>query len=491
MKKWIREKKSIIIYFSFYAILIVLLIVIFLTVILSWIKDVEEKKVATKNVYSNVEKIIKEWITLSEFKKLSNSWNNNKFVIEILKNIDNNFYTENLVNSKYPTYSEFIKEKRKELNSVDYKEKLYLQSKKISKILPTYSEGFSLKEELTDYKFINHIESLIESFNLTTSDSIGISKVHLLDEFTMSNKKWDNLSSNIYSILLSLELTWSKSWIIDFLYFVENVWNITIKEDDIYINKNYWYLYKNWVRKVLEWDRYTPWKYNIFEHQIMDVSKISINDYIDNRYASFRKGSDFKNFIVEKQWNDEFTVKVDLNFYIKWQPTYKIKSFISLNLDKHLKATKFINTLMKNPKLTNGNRISLSKENNTLKSLSKSVANIRKKLQKWDNLDVIYKESSNIEKIIFPIFKKSKYIESVSSNYVRVKNRLDTLLSGEKLSKLDTQALEWQFKNLELLNNELEKLKKNIEAKTKVNNSYKRVIEIDFLIDDINTSLNK
>lgn len=491
MKKWIREKRSIVIYLILYLILSIILILVLSIKIIPSIKDIEEKKQKTQLIYSNIERISGSWLTLAEFKKNSISWVNNKFIVEILKNIDSKFYEKNLVNLKYPSYSTFIIEKRKELNSKEYRDIIILQSEKISKILPVYSEILTLKGGLTDYKFINHIESLIESFNLTTSNPIGITKINILDDFSIWNKKGDNLGSNIYSIPLSLDLIWTKSGIIDFLYFVENVWKITIKEDAIVINNNSGYLYKNGAPKVLEWDKYIQWKYNIFEHQIMDVSSIKINDYIDNRYTSRRTTLDLKNFILKTQWNDEFEVKVDLNFYIKWQPTYKIKSAISLVIDKHKKAIRLVNSLMKDTNLTNWNRLDLSKENDLLKSINKKIGNIKKNLQKIDTLDAVYKEAMSVDKIIFPVFKKNKYIENVLSSTSATETRITKLLENDTLNQAEVRNLEMKSKLINSLNKELEVLRNKIKIKEKINDSYKRIIEIDFLIDEINISLKK
>jgi len=42
---------------------------------------------------------------------------------------------------------------------------------------------------LTDYKFINYVESIIETFNLSTSSPVGISELALLEGFSFDAKK--------------------------------------------------------------------------------------------------------------------------------------------------------------------------------------------------------------------------------------------------------------------------------------------------------------
>ncbi len=493
MKRSVREEKSIIIYFGFYIVLVLWLIIFFFVSILPSIKEIEEEKNITQWLRSNIDRVYKEWITLEEFKKLNKVWEENKVVSEILKNITKDFYDKNLMNSEYPTYWEFISEKRKELNSDEHIETIAAQNLKIAQILPTYSDNWILlwNNEMTDYKFINYIESLIESFNLTTSNSIWIKRVDLLEEFAVLDKNGDNLWSNIYSIPLSLELNWTKAWIIDFLYFVDNVWKIEIREDNIIVNTDYWYLSKNWVPKVLEWDEYIPWEYNIFENQIMDISKITISNYIDNRYTSFRWSNDFKEFILKTQWNDDFKIKVDLNFYIKWQPIYKIKEFILYILDEHKKATIFVNNLIKNTKITSKERFSLNKEKDILKGINKEVVILRKNLNTWENIDTLYKKALRMEELIFPIFKKNKYINNVFNNSKKVKNKLEWLVLSDKLSKVEKKIIESNIDKINSLDIELKKLEKSINIWEKINDSYKRIIEIDFILDKIWVSLTK
>ena len=51
---------------------------------------------------------------------------------------------------------------------------------------------------------------------------------------------------------------------------------------------------------ILEWDRYSS-DYNIFEHQITDISKITMTEYLDSSYAP-RWDDDFKKFIVTESY---------------------------------------------------------------------------------------------------------------------------------------------------------------------------------------------
>jgi hypothetical protein len=87
-----------------------------------------------------------------------------------LKNITKEFYDNHLKNIDNESFDEFIKEKTNELNSEENIKLIKDNKEQIINILPTYSES-NIKltdEQLSDYKFINYVESIIESFNLTT-----------------------------------------------------------------------------------------------------------------------------------------------------------------------------------------------------------------------------------------------------------------------------------------------------------------------------------
>jgi hypothetical protein len=128
-------------------------------------------------------------LVFDEFISINNTLKNNIVIKEILKNLTQDFYSKNLINTSYPTYKEFIDSKNKLFSSTDNKKLLENNNMVISKILPLYSDNsidFS-ENALTDYKFINYVESIIETFNFTNNNPIGISKLSILDDF-ITNK---------------------------------------------------------------------------------------------------------------------------------------------------------------------------------------------------------------------------------------------------------------------------------------------------------------
>ncbi|MDP2396333.1 MAG: hypothetical protein Q8S84_07915 [bacterium] len=95
-------------------------------------------------------------------------------ISEILNSITNDFYTTNLVNTKESNYTKFLEKKVIDLNNSDNQKLVEEKINKISKVLPPYTDNsFEFSPfTLTDYKFVNYVESIIESFNLNSSSSI-------------------------------------------------------------------------------------------------------------------------------------------------------------------------------------------------------------------------------------------------------------------------------------------------------------------------------
>lgn len=404
MERQKREINIIMIHFGFYFVLTIGLIVYLSTSIFPQILSLEETKKSTKELYNNLTRIEKSWLTFDEFKSLNSTWNKNVVISEILNSITNDFYTTNLVNTKESNYTKFLEKKVIDLNNSDNQKLVEEKINKISKVLPPYTDNsFEFSPfTLTDYKFVNYVESIIESFNLNSSSSIWIAKISLLDDYAISTWKSDSLQSNIYYIPLNLVLKWTKSSVIEFLFFIENVGNINIDKNNININNNYWFLSKNWIKKILEWDRLTS-DYNIFEHQIVDIDKIVFNDYIDSSYIS-RWDTSFRDFIIKTQWKDQIEINVNLLFYVKWQPTYKLLEKINAILDIYNNTNLLIDKWLSNPKTEWVELVNLKKYKATIKQFSDETNNMRKSLIKKENMEEIYIRAVKIEEIITPIY---------------------------------------------------------------------------------------
>ena len=335
MKRTKREENALIIVNVIYWALIIIILYFFISYIVPSIKDISLLKSSVSATYLDINRIKKEGVNYSEFNENIKSviqqtnvdkTEDNLYLSEILKSIDENFYNENIKNSTDKDFNIFIDDlSKKYSNSSTFDNKVEV----ISKILPVYSEEVSdlWDNALNDFKFINYIESIAETFNVNFTNSIWISELKLLDNYSVW--VWDNnLDTNIFYIPLTLDLNWTKSSILDFLYFVDNIWkteldkdqNINIKND---LNKDF----LDFKNKVLKWQIKDEW-YNIFNNQVFDIESVEFDNYIDSSFDLNEPKVSFISNIKNTQWRDLIKVNVSLRFYIKWIPIFKIENFV-------------------------------------------------------------------------------------------------------------------------------------------------------------------
>ncbi len=337
MKRTKREENSIVISSVSFVSLTIVLIILFITYILPWFREIEAYKQESLSLFGDYKRVLKEWVSHDEFKanvesvlpKTDDSkWTEeNDYLWEVLKSITKDFYNNNFNNKTEENFEVFIdKLSKKYIDTTSFDSKAEV----VSKILPIYSEAVSdlWDNSLSDYKFVNYIESIAETFNFTYKDAIWISDVKLLEEYTSTI--WDSsLDTNIFYIPLTMELTWSKWSIIDFLYFIENVGKIKVDEEtwnvwlDYDLNKDF----SDFRSKTLKWQTKVE-DYWIFANQIFDISSISFEDYIDSSFNLQENGITFIDYLKKSQWTEKIKVKVSLRFYVKWIPLFKIEKQI-------------------------------------------------------------------------------------------------------------------------------------------------------------------
>ncbi len=411
MKRSAREKNSIVIWFLFYFILLFGLILFFSIYIRSSLDLIKEKKVETSNIYKDIVSIETKWLTYDQFLEIANSSESKDKYSVILKNMSENFYSNHLINKNEKSFSDFIKMKTKEIKSTENLKLISNNEKQIINILPTYSQKnitITDKKNLTDFEFINYIESIIDTFNLTSKAQIGIWKIEILEDYVVSTKDWKANDSNIYAIPLHLNITWTKRNIIDFLYFIENVWKIETNNNKIIIKNESDFLSRNWFKKVLSWDKYSN-TYNIFEHQIVDINNISFPKYLDDSYIG-RKDQWYIDFIKNWQWNELYEIKVNLLFYVKWLPKGEVLDYINNILNNFKALNWYVNKTIWNWNVKWVELIKLKKYKNLLKNLNKKVGLISKDLRSNKDLETIYKSTVKINEIIEPLCDKYEWV---------------------------------------------------------------------------------
>jgi hypothetical protein len=141
-----------------------------------------------------------------------------------MKTIEPSFYTKHFKNDTNNTYLAFLEIKKEEFNNPILQQRFKQKQEQIVKLLPTYSEVHLEDNDniLSDFKFINYMEAILQTFSLDYSNEIGLNDVVLLEEYSENDSK-SKLNTSIYYIPVGLDIKGTKYNIINFLYFLEKV----------------------------------------------------------------------------------------------------------------------------------------------------------------------------------------------------------------------------------------------------------------------------
>ncbi|NVP17950.1 hypothetical protein HUU51_04500 [Candidatus Gracilibacteria bacterium] len=400
MKRTKREENSIVISSVSFVSLTIVLIILFITYILPGFREIEAYKQESLSLFGDYKRVLKEGVSHDEFKANvesvlpktddSKGTEENDYLGEVLKSITKDFYNNNFNNKTEENFEVFIdKLSKKYIDTTSFDSKTEV----VSKILPIYSEAVSDlgDNSLSDYKFVNYIESIAETFNFTYKDAIGISDVKLLEEYT-SIIGDSSLDTNIFYIPLTMELTGSKGSIIDFLYFIENVGKIKVDEEtgnvglDYDLNKDF----SDFRSKTLKGQTKVE-DYGIFANQIFDISSISFEDYIDSSFNLQENGITFIDYLKKSQGTEKIKVKVSLRFYVKGIPLFKIEKQIKDFIADFNKLRGEVQKVMSSE--GTGASMKVNELNLTLNQMQMTIiSNIQKSLSTKVGINEAYKQ---------------------------------------------------------------------------------------------------
>ncbi len=367
-------------------ILSVIFIFVLIGKILPSFNEIESKKSELSEKYQTFQRISKEWLTFNEFIEQKNKDTNaTEYLRDLIKVIPESFYNKNIKN----TDSSLKHEKQK-------KDKLLEQrDETVESILPSYSDSLvsvSDQNNLTDFKFVSYIESLLYAFNLTSDSPLWISDVVPVKEFTDSTNKniANSVDTNIFYIPLKLSLTGRKTDIIDFLHFVENVGNIRVdKWEEVIFYKD------EEVKKILPWTNR-----NLYQNQIFDIEVMRMNTYLDSKLSP--SNLSLIDLVKKEQANESMDIELQLKFYVKGLPDYLIKKSIKDTLDTYDILSKKVDKKMKELSLK---QFETSEEillvnsvktlNFDLQKLAPQMKEMKLALAKNEWIDALYRKMTN------------------------------------------------------------------------------------------------
>lgn len=413
MSKSNKEKNSIIITFSFFLLLTLVLTFLIIFKIIPWIIEVENLKKSALETYNTIKQKEISWITYEEFEaakaNIPSLNSNDLYLTEVLRTVDKEFFEKNLSNTWTWTYNDFMIELNKKYSDTSsFEEKMNL----ISNILPVYAEWISDLEwsYLSDFKFINYIESLAETFNVSFPNSIWISELELVNNYAVS--VWDtSLEKNIFYIPLTLDISWTKESIISFLYYVQKVWNISISWEDIVVDSNIDKEFQEFKTRVLKWQEKTK-DYNIFNNHIFDIESIVFEEYIDSSFDILDStNQDFISYIKTAQWSDKYLAKAKFRFYVKGIPMFEIEWYIKDFISDFNKLNSEVLSNLWKQDTPQTVKLKLQEYKTTLDQLNTSVVvNLQKSI--WTKTD-IERSFMDVNRYKWLIKEYSDYLESL------------------------------------------------------------------------------
>ena len=450
--------------------------------------SIEEKKAELFVLQEALVSLNSAWLSFEDFNNLhevldeKTGLNNNTYLQNVLKDFDEQDYNTYFVNTSWTQYQSFLKKnvtdlarKKNELESDGI-------SQSIQKVLPYYTEKSSLGDEsLTDFKFVNYVEHLFHTFNLRSSWDIWVGVLQEDTQFEWEQNWWADLwevdlweadlweevspkkkskqlDRKIYSWKMKFILEWKKRNIINFIYFIENVWKISIQDWAAIIQEtetawSYWEdLRRLFIDSALnnvkdettikkedkneatfdlesvtgqEKDvelnsasldenetiptSKTIGKMDIYNNLVMDIESIKFIDYIDSSESkSGKRYADFVTFLKKTQWVETYSIDITLNFYVRGLPAYKIEEYTDKILSDFNELKKIINQASayiagnKN-KLKSTRAVSaknnMEKFNRYLSSIDKEVEALTKNFRRKKQLEEVYSKTAGYQTI--------------------------------------------------------------------------------------------
>jgi len=355
MKLTKRMKNSILQWIAFGLLFLVVLLVSVFVFIYPKIQEIWIKKEEFITTYKSFENVKKKGVSYGDFKSgLSPdiSWNADL----IVRNLDKDFFTNNFTNTWSKLYEEYIKDLAERVKKEKSSDEFIKKEEALQRLLPTYIQNNSLvwwestSDFLTNFYFINFMENLLYTFNLSYDGEIWIGNLENVkddQEDSISSpkdaKSW--LQEDVYRIPLSLSIVWKKSDIIDFIHYFENVSKISISDDSFSVDSD------SFINKRIEWSLPSA-NYNIYENQVADISSISFSEYPDS--------SDQKTFSQE--------VREKAQKYGAKKNTYSSESEALVAI-QNMQSVSLLMT-----------------------SLDEDIKKILPRLSKWENITELYEE---------------------------------------------------------------------------------------------------
>lgn len=344
------------------------------------IMDIEETKSALQSTLSERKNVETKGIDYSSFASLRTDLiQDNSYESNIMRTISEEFYNEKVRNTTTDDFETYYT--KLQVHISDQKKDKVQESRQlvINSVLPQYVDiNDSTYEGLTEFKFVNYIETILYTFNLTVDGSLWISDVVPVESVTKKENA-ESVDATIFYIPLFLNLTGRKEDVLDFLYFMENVGGLNMENGVLTVYND-----QKLNSKTSSGSSLPLWK-NIYKNQIFDILTFRMQEYMDSDNSPTEK--DFVSYVKQFQGREKSNIELGLKFYVRGLPNYKVKWYIKDLVKRQEDLNKKMNLKLKDlKKLNNGDSSEVLISINTIKSLGFDVAEVGKdiaKLNTW------------------------------------------------------------------------------------------------------------
>lgn len=302
------------------------LLAVILFLVVPKVSDITIKKQELASTYTKYQDTKKSGISFQELRQAVSQYqlNDDAYTSTLLQNIDVKFYNDAFSNTWSTDFFEYLDEKELEIRNIKASEKYIQKDITINSILPIYTQDIEFWGiGLNDFHFINYIEKIIYTFNLSADGSIGIWDIEKVGaESSDDPNAWtqqNTLQEDIFKIPLDFKVTGQKWDIVEFLHFFENVWSVNVDGEDLKIHAD------NFISKSIEGDKKTA-SYNIYKNQIADISFVWLQEYPDS--SALASKEKLISLMKTEQAREKITLELELNFYVAWVPGYRMEVYV-------------------------------------------------------------------------------------------------------------------------------------------------------------------
>jgi len=409
-QKAIRRMKQKLIFSILWSITLIACVVFY--ILPEW-RNISSIRAQTQEVIQTYEKYKKTGPSIEE---IITQWQNKEVQSILSTQQGRDFFFNYYINPATDSedYTEFLKNKYKTITG---KQSQNTRDAEVSRIIPYFNQWFSVFEEenqennetknqnanLSHFSFINYIERLLYTFQLQNDSPLWVQAVYPV------NTETNEIESMISYIPIHLNLRGQRSDIVDFLWFMQEVAKIrSVENNTLFIKEDVVISDRDSPKYIIgQEDRED---YNIYENQLVDIQEIFFPKHLDEssniRHRTVRTPEDFINFIKSGRGGEYENLEMQLRFYVRSHPIYKIENYIQSVVTQYDTLHTQLTTNIAEPEQESTTRIDYENLLSQLEKHRDTVNTLRNTNFVKRNLDSNYQNATVVQNEIKTILQQ-------------------------------------------------------------------------------------